>query len=76
MEEKNTINILLDQLEKQHKLTSVLTNGLVKVSIGILISVVIIAVFTVTSYFWCPQDWTSQVSGDNNTTTQTIGGDN
>lgn len=57
-----TVNILLDQLEKTHKLTSILTTGLVKVSIGILV-----AVATIGSYFWSPDSYDYNIDNTNST---------
>lgn len=75
--ENKTIDILLDQLEKTHKLTSVLTTGLVKVSIGILIAVSVVAVATIGSYFWSPDSYSYSIDNTNSTQTDSnidIGG--
>ncbi|APF22349.1 hypothetical protein [Clostridium butyricum] len=62
-----TVNILLDQLEKTHKLTSILTTGLVKVSIGILVAVTVVAVATIGSYFWSPDSYDYNIDNTNST---------
>lgn len=77
--DRDTVDILLEQLEKQHKLTSILTNGLVKVSLGILVMVGVISALTICSYFWSPDSYSCSIDNSNSTQTDsefTIGGEN
>ena len=68
MDEKNVVNILVDQIKRQQDTITTLAKGLANAIVGILIATTITAVATIGSYFWSSD---SVINVDNTNATQT-----
>ena len=80
-EEKDLKKILLEQIDKEYELNKNLTNAICNVTNSIktifqflIGGFVLIALVTVVSYFFSPQDYTWNIEGTGNTSTTTMEG--
>lgn len=80
-EEKDLKKILLEQIEKQYELNKQQTEAMCNIMNSIktifqclIRGITLVAIITVASYFFSPQDFTWNIEDAENTTTTTIRG--